>query len=115
MSDYDLADFSPLRILTASILGDVFRAKVVPHGDPLDDGDGLHVHYCEYISCAGCRDHQLRVSGILAIKDDPNFVRILRSKIYEELGKQLIDYPPRTECQFCEEETSSLYVEVGDA
>jgi len=113
MSDYDLADFSPLRILTASILGDVFRTKLVPHGDPQDDGDGLHVHYCEYISCAGCRDHQLRVDGILAIKDDPQFVRILRSRIYEELGKQLLFFPPLAERE--EQETSSLYVEVGDA
>lgn len=110
---YDLAAFSSLRILTASVLADVFRVKIVPRGDPLETGDSLHVHYCQYIECAGCLDHQLRVEGLIAIKDDPAFVSILRSRIYEELGKQLLDYPPLAEP--VETEPLMLYAEVGDA
>ena len=114
MKDYDLAAFSPLRILTASVLGDVFRTKIVPRGDPDGDGDSLHVHYCEYVSCVGCVDHQLQVDGLLAIQDDPDFVRILRSRIYEELGKQLLAFPPRAEP--VETEPMVLFAEcVGDA
>lgn len=93
-TDYDLAAFNPLRIMTASVLGDVFNRRIVPRGDPQETGDSLHVHYCEYIHCAGCLDHQLRVEGLIEIKDDPKFIPILRSRIYEELGRQLLEYPP---------------------
>jgi hypothetical protein len=110
---YDLAAFSPLRILTASVLGDVFRTKIVPRGDPDGDGDSLHVHYCEYIECAGCTDHQLRVEGLIAIKDDPDFVKILRSRIYEELGRQLLVFPPLAEP--VEPEAPMAWECVGDA
>lgn len=110
---YDLAAFSPLRILTASVLADVFRVKIVPRGDPDGDGDSLHVHYCQYIECAGCTDHQLRVEGLIKIKDNPDFVRILRSRIYEELGRQLLDFPPLAEP--VDPEPLMLYAEVGDA
>lgn len=111
--DYDLAAFPTVRLITSMVLGDVFMKRFVPRGDPHADGDSLSLDYCEEIGCAGCRDHQLRVSGILAIKDDPGFVRILRSRIYEELGKQLLDYPPLAERE--EPEAPSMFVEVGDA
>lgn len=111
---YDLAAFSTLRLLTSMVLSDVFKVRIVPRGDPDGDGDSLHVHYCQYIECAGCTDHQLRVEGLLAIQDDPDFVRILRSRIYEELGRQLLDFPPLSEP--VEAEPLVLFAEcVGDA
>jgi len=77
-------------VVIASVLSEVFNVAVWPTMPTDDDGDELMVQFGPFVGCPDEYDLILQIKGLNRIRNRPDFRKILRSKVYEELGEVLL-------------------------
>jgi hypothetical protein len=87
---YDLGAYDAHHLLIAAALGDVFKARIVPRVDPSDPGDEVHMEFGKYIGLPEDKSLVVIEGNLNRLRGRPDFVKILREKIYADVGRQLL-------------------------